>query len=82
MLPLSNLSYSLYFIMGKDTERFSPSDLAALVWVLAGFLLYSLFPNKSEMRGLEEMEESQNKGVVKFVTEKRSSDSPSASLIN
>eukprot|EP01127_Copromyxa_protea_P014975 TRINITY_DN4247_c0_g1_i2.p1 TRINITY_DN4247_c0_g1~~TRINITY_DN4247_c0_g1_i2.p1 ORF type:complete len:262 (+),score=33.77 TRINITY_DN4247_c0_g1_i2:505-1290(+) len=47
-LPLTNLSYCIPAFMGKDTESFSPTDLAALIWVLAGFLLYSLFPNESE----------------------------------
>lgn len=37
--------------MGNDTERFSSADLAALLWVLAGFLLYGLFPNKNETQG-------------------------------
>ena len=41
-LPLTNICFSIEFIMGKDVEPFSTNNLIALVVVVIGFLLYSL----------------------------------------
>lgn len=42
-LPITNISFTLPVIMGKDAEPLSFADLSGLVLVCMGFLIYSGF---------------------------------------
>lgn len=44
-LPISNVAFTLRFIMGEDTEEMSLYNLLGLGLVVIGFLCYSLVPD-------------------------------------
>jgi len=53
-LPLANLSFSVPFIMGNDTEPFSWWNVGGLVLVVVGFIVYGYFT--AELRKQEAKE--------------------------
>lgn len=49
-LPLANLAFSVDLWMGRDVEQFSWYDVGGLALVVAGFLIYSLWGQKSKSK--------------------------------